>query len=147
MSTGEIISTSANNNSGTIGKNVQPFRVSGGINKSRQEKFKELLTKMGQTDEEIYMTKGTSGDQKYGRKVDRCHALYEKGKMKNELNKIMYQKNKEAKEEKLVSECTFKPRTNSVTTKEPKEKVDPKTIGSQMYDRLTSWKKQNLEKY
>jgi hypothetical protein len=150
LSSGEIISTSANNNSETISK-INPFKPK--INKSRQERFKEMLTKVGQTEDELMFTKGSSSEHHNGssnhknnKKYDRCHALYEKGKMKNELNKIIFQKNIEAKEEKLVAQCTFKPRTNSAASK-PAQKVNPKEIGSQMYERLTGWKKQQQEKY
>jgi hypothetical protein len=36
--------------------------------------------------------------------------LYEKAKIKNEVNKLMYQKNNQLKEEHELSKCTFKPK-------------------------------------
>jgi hypothetical protein len=121
--------------------------------KSRQEKFKELLTKVGQTEEDIFLNKGISNEYHFSngsgthnnrmaseKRVDRCHFLYEKGKMKSELNKINLQKKIEEKEEKIVSECTFQPRTSSAGR--PLEKIS----GKEFYDRTVNWKKQQLEK-
>jgi len=77
---------------------------------------------------------------------DRCLHLYEKGKAKNVKDKINQQKKIQEKEEKLLSECTFKPRTISALGKDPNEK--PAT-GKQFYERTVNWKKkmqENVEK-
>jgi hypothetical protein len=121
--------------------------------KSRQEKFKELLNLVGQTEEDIMHNKGISNEYNfsngsgtnnnrmgYEKRVDRCHTLYEKGKMKSELNKINMQKKIEEKEEKMVSECTFQPRTSSAGRQV--EKIS----GKEFYDRTVNWKKHQLEK-
>lgn len=111
------------------------------------------MNKVGQTEEDIFLNKGISNEYHFSngsgsnnnkngieKRVDRCHVLYEKGKMKNELYKIIQQKKIEEKEEKIVSECTFKPRTNSAGR--PVDRVS----GKEFYDRTVNWKKQQMEK-
>ncbi|MFM7851579.1 MAG: hypothetical protein ACKO96_06570 [Flammeovirgaceae bacterium] len=56
------------------------------------------------------------------------------------MYKIIQQKKIEEKEEKIVSECTFKPRTNSAG--KPVDRVS----GKEFYDRTVNWKKQQMEK-
>lgn len=118
--------------------------------KEKQQKFHVGLE--GRKDDDIIISKGNSNESNGNnsnscnnkastKQRDRCLDLYEKGKMKNDLNKIIYQKNIEAKEEKLVSECTFKPWTNSVMNP-TKEKLS----GKLLYERTVKWKKDQMEK-
>lgn len=43
---------------------------------------------------------------------ERCHFLYEKGRIKNEVNKIISKKNHEMQVKSELNECTFKPKLN-----------------------------------
>ena len=74
--------------------------------------------------------------------IERCHLLYEKGKIKNEVNKLMFVKNNEIKEKQELSECTFKPRTNSAKnlfSRKVMSKIDEKE--KNMYERSIYLKK------
>lgn len=44
--------------------------------------------------------------------MEKCHFLYEKGKIKNEVNRIMFKKNSELRLKKELDECTFAPKIN-----------------------------------
>ena len=131
------------------------------INKSRENKFKELLNRVGQgKDEENLITQGnntdvhlsngniatsTSINKQSNKQKERCLNLYEKGKMKNELYRINLQKENHVKEEKVLAECTFKPVTNCALNKNKSENKQ-KSNGKEFYDRTVGWKKHNLEK-
>ena len=78
--------------------------------------------------------------------IDRCFLLYEKGKIKNEVNKLIIQKNYELKEKQLLSKCTFKPITNSVRFITPTS-IKDSNKSSSIYDRNEYWNKNKLEKY
>jgi hypothetical protein len=72
--------------------------------------------------------------------------MYENGKLKNQINKILFTKNEELKMKKEVSECTWKPKTN--------EKIKSRNEKSKLYfeksnkliDRVVNWKKKKEQK-
>ena len=104
---------------------------------TREEKFKMMLEKYADSSPEKAPSK------KIEKAKQRCNLLYEKGKIKNEVNKLINQKNSELREQKELSECTFKPRTNSSFKKSSVGKeFDEKGI----YDRAINWKKRKIEK-
>ncbi len=77
--------------------------------------------------------------------------LYEKGKMKSELNKIIHQKNIEAKEKEELRHCTFKPTLNSDIPKDISVRLENNHIyefdlSESIYDRTYKWKSRSLIK-
>ena len=74
---------------------------------------------------------------------ERCHLLYEKGKIKNEVNKLIFQKNSELKEQQELSLCTFKPKLNMKDRKfdNPLGRAEIDT-----YERNKTWKLRNNER-
>lgn len=85
-----------------------------------------------------------SNSKKKNSSIERCNLLYEKGRIKNEVNKLIIQKNFELKEKQMLSKCTFKPRTNSV--KFIKTGLKDSNRGSDVYQRNEYWMKNKLEK-
>lgn len=76
---------------------------------------------------------------------ERCMILYEKAKIKNEVNKIMFLKNYEIKEQKELEECTFKPKINLDIMEDPyynvqKFETDDHNPNKSLYDRSMNWK-------
>jgi len=101
---------------------------------SREEKFKMMMEKYPEDEQNNYVKKSKKAQE-------RCCLLYEKGKIKHEVAKLINQKNSELKDQKEMSECTFKPKTN-LLKKNVKEEFEEKKI----YDRAISWKKNKIEK-
>ena len=111
-----------------------------------QQKFKRLYNKLGYDSNEAKLKQMTISQQKAS--IERCHLLYEKGKIKNEVQKLMFVKNNDFKEKKELSECTFKPRTNSANLlliKKDFSKIEENE--KNMYDRSLNWKKKTSDKY
>ena len=77
--------------------------------------------------------------------MERCCLLYEKGKIKNEVNKLIIQKNFELKDKQLLSKCTFKPRINSVKTLSARK--DSNKFAYNVYERNDNWMRNRNEKY
>jgi len=100
------------------------------------QKFKKLLVKLGF--DEIEIKHNTITHTKTS--IERCHLLYEKGKIKNEVNKLIFLKNHEIKEKQQLSECTFLPRTNSA------RKIEVRKTQDKFYDRAIHWKKTKEER-
>jgi len=74
------------------------------------EKYKNLLSKLGF---DILETERVKSNVREKQAIERCKLLYEKGKLKNEINKLKYLKNNEIRDKNIIKDCTFKPRTNS----------------------------------
>ena len=108
-----------------------------------EEKFRKLETKLQETERTTTNTSLNMGKKKNS-SIERCYLLYEKGKIKNEVNKLIIQKNFELKEKQMLSKCTFKPRTNSV--KFLKTNIKESQRGT-LYERTEFWKKNKLDKY
>jgi len=108
-----------------------------------EEKFRKLETKLLETERTITNTSMNLGKKKNS-SIDRCNLLYEKGKIKNEVNKLIIQKNYELKEKQLLSKCTFKPRVNSIKSITTNLKD---TKRNSVYERNQYWKKNKQEKY
>jgi hypothetical protein len=71
------------------------------------------------------------------RNFERLEKLYEKGKIKNEMNKLLLNKKLEIKEKEELNECTFKPFLyknfhKSIRTNEKSPEGD-------FYERLSNW--------
>jgi len=87
--------------------------------------------------EEIEKTE--KNKEKHKRSVERCVNMYEKGKIKNEINRLMFHKNEEVKEQNELSLCTWKPELNK---RNNKKEENLKVLYSQtkIYNRTQSWK-------
>jgi len=72
--------------------------------------IKNLLSKLGF---DILETERVKSNVREKQAIERCKLLYEKGKLKNEINKLKYLKNNEIRDKNIIKDCTFKPRTNS----------------------------------
>lgn len=74
--------------------------------------------------------------------VNKCQArnrlelLYEKGKIKNEVNRLLAQKTEEIRVQEELSKCTFYPQTNKRITFGVKKK---NYVEGNFYERLASW--------
>jgi len=67
---------------------------------------------------------------------NRFELLYEKGKIKNEVNRLMAHKTEEMRMKEELSKCTFYPQTNKNTTFGDKNK---NSVEGNFYERLASW--------
>jgi len=68
--------------------------------------------------------------------LQRLQNLYEKGKIKNEVNRLLAQKTEDMRIQEEMSKCTFYPRTNKRSSVDDKYK---NYIEGNFYERLTSW--------
>jgi hypothetical protein len=84
-------------------------------------------------------------DIKKQQSVERCYLLYEKGKIKNEINRIMYQKNEELKVQNELEQCTWKPHLNKLN-KKMEENLKLITKDTKIYNRSMNWKFKNKER-
>jgi len=73
---------------------------------------------------------------------DRIELLYEKGRIKNEVNRLLLLKTEELRMQKELSNCTFHPQTNkrrNINTKNHEE--------GNFFERLASWNNKINKKY
>jgi len=77
--------------------------------------------------------------------LERCMMLYERAKIKNEVNKINFFKNIEIKESIEFEECTFKPQINE---RKNKQEENLKLIykNTKIYSRNLQWKENKQHK-
>lgn len=75
--------------------------------------------------------------------AERCYLLYEKGKIKNEVNRIMFLKNEELKVQNEMKDCTWKPQLNKIN-----KQLEHKLLsnGMKIYNRSIKWLAQNSQK-
>ena len=106
---------------------------------TREQKFKLMLEKYAESSPENVV--GYKAE-KAEKALKRCYKLYEQGKIKNEVTRLINQKNMELREQKELSECTFKPKTNKFNRKSSVRDFEEKRI----YDRAINWKKRKIEK-
>lgn len=116
-------------------------------NNVREQKFQKLLNKYDyEEEEEVVPVKKEKEEKKV---TERFEILYEKGKIKNELIKMMHEKNNEIKAQQELSECTFKPRLN-IPKKSKNGSAVKKSVKEQrgsIYTRNVYWNQQKTEKY
>jgi hypothetical protein len=106
---------------------------------SKEERFDELIRKFNNEEEEPLVTepKRKTPDFRY-------NMLYEKAKIKNEMIKIIYEKNNELKIQQELTECTFKPK---IISKKKDEKVfQLNQCKDNLYIRNMHWNRQKKEK-
>jgi hypothetical protein len=81
--------------------------------------------------------------------VDKCLSLYENGKIKNEVNRLLAEKNMKIKEEIELKECTFFPKTNFNDRFNGDKNVNNqvmKKLESNFFDRISSWQQKKEKK-
>ena len=115
--------------------------------KQNEEKFRNLIelyqeTNLNEQSGEAHQKNLDLEKKKHA--TERCYLLYEKGKIKNEVNRLMYQKNNELKEQKELSQCTFRPKTN--TNYRRADNVVVRNDNIDTYNRNIYWKSRNIEK-
>jgi len=81
--------------------------------------------------------------QKKKNEYEKCYLLYEKAKIKNEVNRLMFEKHSELKERQELSECTFKPKLN----KNIMQLNNQKQTINDTYKRNITWKLRNEERF
>jgi len=111
-----------------IKKNLYENIVSN--SKSRQYKIRGLISNNSQPTFQSNLCQTMKNPQMssmnskmISKAKERCIMLYEKGKIKNELNKMIFQKNYEVRAYKELEECTFQPRTNSTEFLKKRESI------------------------
>jgi hypothetical protein len=72
--------------------------------------------------------------------------MYEYGKIKNEINKIMYHKNEEMKIQSELSACTWKPKINKQISKGGENHRIYYNNSSKIHDRIINWKHKKEQK-
>lgn len=77
--------------------------------------------------------------------IDHCMMLYERAKIKNEVNKINFYKNMEYKESNELEECTFQPQINERKNKQ-EENLKLFYKNTQIYNRSIQWKENTQNK-
>jgi len=75
-------------------------------------------------------------------KFDRNNFLYEKAKIKNELAKILVNKNNHIREQEELSKCTFHPKINQNRS----DLISNDMIKNSIYTRNVNWKTKTQEK-
>lgn len=77
--------------------------------------------------------------------IERCMMLYERAKIKNEVNKINFFKNIEIKENMELEECSFHPQINE---RKNKQEENLKLIykNTKIYNRSLQWKENKQHK-
>ena len=78
--------------------------------------------------------------------VERCFLLYEKGKIKNEVNRLMYRKNSELKVKQELDSCTFKPKLNTNYRQIVNQNQMYVGTHNNAYNRSIYWKGRRIEK-
>jgi hypothetical protein len=127
-----------------------------------EEKYKHLITKYEETEiiqtEEQLLTQEKQRRKEVQEEIrkqeaqERCLLLYEKGKIKNEVNKLLYEKNYDRKAQDELSRCTFKPFVlppkNKLSTQNIQETKMTKSNkrASSIYNRNINWAKATNEK-
>jgi hypothetical protein len=83
--------------------------------------------------------------QKEEEALERCMMLYEKAKIKNEVNKINFYKNMEIKDNMELDRCTFTPKINE---RKNKKEENLKLIyrNTNIYNRSLQWKENKENK-
>jgi hypothetical protein len=84
-------------------------------------------------------------EQRKKKSMERCFILYERGKIKNEVNRIMYHKNEELKIQGELQNCTWKPQLNKVS-KKLEDNIKLLTKDTKIYNRAMTWKFKNNQK-
>jgi hypothetical protein len=131
----------------------------------REEKFNRLLQKYGNDDikeeeidekekQKIEEIRKKEEEERKRRKEaqDRCYMLYEKGKVKNEVSKLIFEKHHEMKVQSEMNYCTFKPKTNKKSEKMTANNIQKEIDGvmhkksSQFYHKSVFWKSKKFEK-
>jgi hypothetical protein len=82
--------------------------------------------------------------------TEKCLSLYENGKIKNEVNRLMAIKNQKLKEEMELKECTFFPKTNFNEKFFGDKNLNNqimKKLESNFFDRIISWQQKREKKY
>lgn len=97
-----------------------------------ETKENNLTTKEGFN--KINNTNKYNNDKKDKRQ--RLEVLYEKGKVKNEVNRLLALKTEEMRVQEEMSKCTFQPRTNRRSSVSDKNK---NFVEGNFYERLASW--------
>ena len=77
--------------------------------------------------------------------MERCFILYEKGKIKNEVNRIMYHKNEELKLQNELKDCTWRPKLLKVS-KKLEDNIKVLIKDTKIYNRSIQWKFKNNHK-
>lgn len=124
-------------NSNKIAENLSP----------KQKKYMNLIQKYSfdhlWTKEDLALKQ--QEELKKKKSMERCYLLYEKGKIKNEVNRIMYHKNEELKVQNELKECTWKPKLNAMN-KKMEENLKIMTKDTKIYNRGIKWKIKNNQK-
>lgn len=77
--------------------------------------------------------------------IERCMMLYERAKIKNEVNKINFFKNMEIKENIELEECSFHPQINERKNKQ-EENLKLVYKNTKIYNRNLQWKENKQHK-
>ncbi len=93
-------------------------------------------------EEEEYLRKEK---KKKDEALERCMMLYERAKIKNEVNKIKFFKNMEIKENIELEGCSFHPLINERKNKQ-EENLKLVYKNTKIYDRSVQWKENKLHK-
>ncbi len=114
---------------------------------STREKFQHLI--------EAYDNEPKNENNESMRKVDmdkqknamkKCIFLYEKGKVRNEVNRLMFKKNYELKVKQELDNCTFKPKINRNYKQIASQKFFKQGENTNAYDKNVYWKSRSIEK-
>ena len=108
------------------------------MNLMQKYSFDHLWTK-----EEISAKK--KEEQKKKQSMERSFLLYEKGKIKNEVNRIMYHKNEELKKQNELKDCTWKPLLTKIKGK-MEENIKIFLKDTKIYNRAVQWKVKTSQK-
>ncbi len=81
--------------------------------------------------------------------AEKCYSLYENGKIKNEVSRLLAQKNEEIKRQNELRECTFFPKTNFNDRFIGDKNINNqmlKKLDSNFYERILNWQQKKEKK-
>jgi hypothetical protein len=84
-------------------------------------------------------------EEKKKQSMERSFMLYEKGKIKNEIHRIMYHKNEELKIQNELKECTWKPTLTKLNGK-MEENLKLILKDTKIYNRAIKWQSKTSQK-
>jgi len=115
-------------------------RKEASVNKTREEKFKNMLMRFVSPSQNNKDRQKSVNISK-GKREERFLILYHNGQIKAAKDKIKIQKGQEEREEKIMSQCTFKPKIRGTGGQKDKHiSID------EFYEKSVEWKNKQKEK-
>jgi len=134
----------SDNDKAYINNEVHTFNESGNGNANNETQVTKIQQLIEEYDDQENDISKILDSQKKKSANERCYLLYNKGKIKNEVNRLMFKKNSELKEKQELSQCTFKPKLNVIKKVDYQNQIG--RLEDDTYKRNVTWKLRNNER-